>query len=250
MMRIWKYIVLLALSTALWGQEQENNLKATIALRNNEYFQECLKQRSLARYALEEGEYDKSAWHSSEAERFAKLSDEYISRRLLLMRVSREIQAAADRLAWARACEAETYFPTQLKNAEVHYSIALDLRTDNDLAGALENALAVQRDLAAVAEPPKRDTKGEMIIPEDLPKKPNQYTVRPWDRFGDCFWNIAARFYGNPRLWPALYEANKQKLPDIDNPNLIDVGTVIEIPEIGTEKRTGMYDTGKPYHSR
>ncbi|MDR2097288.1 MAG: LysM peptidoglycan-binding domain-containing protein, partial [Spirochaetaceae bacterium] len=74
-----------------------------------------------------------------------------------------------------------------------------------------------------------------------------KYTVRPWDIFGDCFWNIAKWFYGDYYKWTVLYEANKEKLPDINNPDLLETGTIIDIPEIGKETRTGNWDSGKPY---
>ncbi|MDR2510443.1 MAG: LysM peptidoglycan-binding domain-containing protein [Spirochaetaceae bacterium] len=217
------------------------------ALQNNDYYKESVRQRNLARLNFEAGEYDASSEHSAEAERYAKLSDEYIAKRLLEARLGKAIQAAADHIAWAKANEAATYFPVLLTNAENHYAAALELRKAGELHGALENALAVEKDLSGVAAPPKMTPAGKVEEPPDMPLKPNQYTVRPWDVFGDCFWNIAERFYGDPRRWPVLYNANKDKLPDINNPNLIETGTVIDIPNIGEEAREGKYDTGKPY---
>jgi nucleoid-associated protein YgaU len=71
--------------------------------------------------------------------------------------------------------------------------------------------------------------------------------VRPWDKFGDCFWNIAYWFYGDYYKWPVLFRANRDKLPDRDNPDLVEVGTVIDIPPIKDEVRIGMWDSGIPY---
>jgi nucleoid-associated protein YgaU len=53
----------------------------------------------------------------------------------------------------------------------------------------------------------------------------------------DCFWNIAGRVYGNPRLWRVLYDANKSKLPDPDNPDLLKPGTVLDIPNIKSKEQ-------------
>ena len=255
MKRIYAVLVGMALGAGLWGQSAASDTtingtprsEISYALLRNEFFQESLKQRSLARLTLAEGEYDQSAWHSAEAERYARLSDEFIARRLLEARLAREMKEAAERLSWARANEAETYFPDQLKTAETRYAAAVELRTAADLEGALENASAALAALALIAAPPKRSESGKLELPADLPASPEQYTVRPWDTFGDCFWNISKRFYGNPHKWPALYEANKDKLPDVHNPNLIEVGTVITIPNLGSERRAGTYDTGKPF---
>jgi LysM repeat protein len=47
------------------------------------------------------------------------------------------------------------------------------------------------------------------------------YVVRP----GDTLWGISKRFYGNPLLWPRLWELN----PFIDNPHLIYPGQVLSL---------------------
>ncbi len=47
------------------------------------------------------------------------------------------------------------------------------------------------------------------------------YVVRP----GDTLWGISERFYGNPLLWPRLWELNSF----IDNPNVILPGQVLSL---------------------
>lgn len=226
---------------------QNTEPKVAYAVLNNDYYLGSLKERNLARLTLEAGDYDQSSKHSTEAERLARLSDEYIAKKILETKVYRALTEAGDQIAWAKAVQAATYFPEQLKNAEIHFSVAQDCRKDGDLYAALENALAVKKDLEAVAEPPPMTASGKVIEPEDVPLNPDQYRVRPWDKFGDCFWNIAERFYSNPKQWPLIYDANKDKIPDPNNPNLIEVGTVIDIPSASGEQREGRYDTGKPY---
>ncbi|MDR2922238.1 MAG: hypothetical protein LBU85_02705 [Treponema sp.] len=78
---------------------------------------------------------------------------------------------------------------------------------------------------------------------------PAAYTVRPWSVSKDCFWNIAGFpwVYGNPRQWRILYNANKSKLPNPNNPNILEPGTVLEIPSIKGETRQGAWDSGKTY---
>ncbi|MDR1149871.1 MAG: hypothetical protein LBK66_14705 [Spirochaetaceae bacterium] len=71
---------------------------------------------------------------------------------------------------------------------------------------------------------------------------PKYYTVGA--RPPDCFWEIAKLVYGDPYLWPVLYNANRSKLPDPSNPNLLDVGIVLEIPSINGERREGSYNGG------
>jgi nucleoid-associated protein YgaU len=69
--------------------------------------------------------------------------------------------------------------------------------------------------------------------------KPRYYVVRP----GDTFNSIAAdpRIYNNRSEWFTLYEANRNKLKNPDNPHLILPGMIIEIPSITGEVREGTY---------
>jgi nucleoid-associated protein YgaU len=78
---------------------------------------------------------------------------------------------------------------------------------------------------------------------------PASYTIRAWSVSHDCFWNIAGRpwVYGNPHQWRVLYNANKAKLPDPNNPNVIEPGTVLDIPSLKGEVRQGAWDESKTY---
>ena len=78
---------------------------------------------------------------------------------------------------------------------------------------------------------------------------PATYTIRPWNISKDCFWNIAGRpwVYGDPHQWRKLYEANKLKLPNPNNPNLIEPGIVLDIPSLKGETRQGAWAEGKTY---
>jgi nucleoid-associated protein YgaU len=72
---------------------------------------------------------------------------------------------------------------------------------------------------------------------------PAQYVVRSWKLTGDSFSAIAGRpwVYGDASQWRILYEANRDKLPNPDNPNLILPGMVIDIPSIRGETRQGVW---------
>jgi nucleoid-associated protein YgaU len=69
--------------------------------------------------------------------------------------------------------------------------------------------------------------------------KPRYYVVRA----GDTFNSIAADplIYSNRNEWYTLYQANKEKMDNPDNPHLLVPGTVIEIPSIAGEIREGTY---------
>lgn len=71
----------------------------------------------------------------------------------------------------------------------------------------------------------------------------NTYTVVK----GDCLWKISGRksIYGNPRLWPVLWDANKDGVvsapahvpTSIRNPNLIYPGQVLRVPKLSDDEK-------------
>ena len=57
-----------------------------------------------------------------------------------------------------------------------------------------------------------------------LPPPERSYTVQP----GEGWYTLAQRFLGNGNDWPELYELNRERVSN--NPHLLRVGTVIELP--------------------
>ncbi|HPD34057.1 MAG TPA: LysM peptidoglycan-binding domain-containing protein [Bacteroidota bacterium] len=61
-------------------------------------------------------------------------------------------------------------------------------------------------------------------------KKITTYTVGTWAENRDCLWNIAGNMeiYGDPFLWPKIWQSNTDK---IKNPDIIHPGQVLSIPD-------------------
>jgi LysM repeat protein len=59
--------------------------------------------------------------------------------------------------------------------------------------------------------------------PEPTPGQPTEYIVQA----GDTLSKIAKQFYGNGNLWPVIFEANRDTLPD---PSRLKVGQKLIIP--------------------
>ncbi|GMO49033.1 MAG: DUF4398 domain-containing protein [Termitinemataceae bacterium] len=218
--------------------------EASYSLRYNDFFRESLRLKNLANLALNDGDFDQSTFYSEESIRYAKLSDDYINSRTLQQRAGNAIAEASARLQWATRESIEKYFPKEMAAATSSYDSAIDARKTSNWDDVLAYAQLVISALENVAAPPLGNKE-----PADMPVQPNQYKVRPWDLFGDCLWNIARRFYGDPWKFRILYEANKEKLPDRENPNLIEVGTIIDIPPLRSEDRSGLWDSGRPYYN-
>jgi nucleoid-associated protein YgaU len=60
----------------------------------------------------------------------------------------------------------------------------------------------------------------------------NTYTVGTWQKDRDCLWNISGKseIYGDPMMWPKIWQANTDK---IRNPDIIHPGQELSIPPAG-----------------
>jgi hypothetical protein len=205
-------------------------------LRNNKYFLESARLTNLAQETFEYGDYDASANYAAEAVRYAQLSDEYVALQLKIKETNDAIAAAKDRLDWAAAHNVAGRYPKEYGEAQEYYDASLSARTAEDWDEAIDAAQQVINTLAYV--------EGSGTAP-----LPSQYTVRPWSVSKDCLWNIAGRAwaYGDPTKWRLIYNANKSRMPQPDNPDLIHPGMVLDIPSLEGEARQGMWDSGKTY---
>jgi hypothetical protein len=214
-------------------------------LRNTQYFSESVRLTNLAQLSFEEGDYDLSTWYSSEAIRYAQLSDEYVALQLRIKEVNDAIKAARTRLDWANSPEinARSRFPAEISNAQTAYNEALAYRRNSEWDNAIDAAMRVFAALAFVTEPEPSPAE-----PLEYPL-PAQYTVHLWNLTRDCLWNIAGRpyVYNDPYQWRLLYNANKSKLPEPNNPDLIEPEMILDIPSFKDEPRSGLYDPNRTY---
>jgi nucleoid-associated protein YgaU len=215
--------------------------EASQELRNNKYFLESSRLNSLAQESFEYGDYDASANYAAEAIRYAQLSDEYVALQLKIRETNSAIDTAKARLDWAAANGALRRYPNEYGEAQGYYETSLTARSAEDWDGAIAAANQVINVLAYV-EGTAADSSGQSPLP-------SQYTVRSWSVAKDCLWNIAGRpwAYGDPTKWRLIYNANKAKMPQPENPDLIHPGMVLDIPSLNGEARQGMWDSGKTY---
>ena len=205
-------------------------------IRNNHYFRESQRYAKLAEETYTIGDYDASTGFAEEAIRYALLSDEYVALQMKIKAANDAIAAAKSRIDWAVSSGASKQYPAEFAEAEGWYDESLEARKSEEWENAIAAAHKVINILAYIEAP------NDSVLPAS-------YVVRSWATFKDCLWNIAARpwVYGNPRQWRRLYEANKSKLPEPDNADLIEPGMVIEIPSLKGEVRRGTWDGNKTY---
>ena len=208
---------------------------------NNDYYMQSLRLSGLARNSYEEGDYDASTAYAEEAARYARLSDGYVS--------ERAVAAAQARVAWASsdAVRAASRYPEAFRRAESELAGAETSHSQEQYPDAIAaanrvfEALSLVRTVAGGAAPSRRPA-GTF---------PARYTVRSWATFRDCLWNIAGRpwAYGDPAQWRLIYNANKSRFPNPEDPNLIEPGMVLELPSIRGETRSGAWSSDTSYPS-
>lgn len=214
---------------------------------NNQDYLESVHLLERAQEAFEEGDYDVSVYYTEQAAEYGLRSDEYVQIRLTDSTFIR----AHNRYVWAGSVGAATRYAAAYRTATAAYNEAVAAQKAEDWDKVFDASCRVLAALANV-----RGRNGEIGPPAELPPSrprhiilPAQYTVRQWSNSGDCFSAIAGRswVYGDASQWRKLYDANKDKLPNPDNPHLILPGMILDIPSLHGEVRSGMWDPQAKY---
>jgi len=209
-----------------------------VSYDNNEYQRKSRAYSELARRAYSEGNYDASIEYSRLAEENAQKSADYIQYMLARVEAEQAMNRARTRYTWAKNNKAEEKYPEAFKTATEALQAGNTAFGNKDFDVAVVCAKKVLDALAVVT--------GDESSFATLPA---QYRIRTWRGERDCLWNIAKdkAIYDNPYLWRKLYEANKNKLPDPNNPDWVEPGIILTIPSLRGEKRDGMYDPAVTY---
>ena len=209
-----------------------------VSYDNNEYQRKSRAYSELARRAYSEGDYDASIEYSRLAEENAQKSADYIQYMLARVEAEQAMNRARTRYTWAKNNKAEEKYPEAFKTATEALQAGNTAFGNKDFDVAVVCAKKVLDALAVVT--------GDESSFATLPA---QYRIRTWRGERDCLWNIAKdkAIYDNPYLWRKLYEANKEKLPDPNNPDWVEPGIILTIPSLRGEKRSGMYDPAVTY---
>ncbi len=214
------------------------NLSAQSFL-DNEYYRKAQTLQNQSEQAMESGDYDLAASLAAEAKVNLAKSDEYVQTMVLYYSAVGWHDRARDRLAYAKSIKADVNYKEAYDEAAGYITQSrtlLDADSYADSIQASKDALSALENIGVV-EAPK------------TPSLPATYTVQLILPLRDCLWKIAGYpfIYNNPWRWKTLYEANKDILPNPDNPNLVVPGLVLTIPSIKGETREGEYDPEATY---
>jgi len=205
-------------------------------IANNRFYLESLKFNRLAMEMYEIGDYDASAGFAQDAIRYAELSDEFVADQL--------ITEAKRLITWADGHNIAARFPNNYNEGINQYDIAVASQSNEEWNDAIIAAIkAIEIFAAFEAGRPAPAVTTTATASSSRAGLARQYTVRTWRVERDCLWTIAGYpwVYNDPWKWRELYNANKDKMPEPANPDLIEPGMVLDIPSIQGETRQGMW---------
>ena len=234
-MKKYRFLLVVIISVCLPAlsfpaeEETAEHSEFVKGLLNNQYMLENLRLIGLAQDAYAEAKYDDAVKYAQEAMKYAQMSDEYVVLQMKIKDALDAIAAAQARLDRVKQLNAHVKYPEIYGQAEETFEEAMNHRSNEEWDPAKEAALEVIAILSGIP---------------DAPVLAAQYLVRTWNSVKDCLWNIAAKkeIYGDPWRWRVIYNANKHKLPNPNNPNLVEPGTLLDIPSIAGEFRAGILD--------
>lgn len=213
-----------------------SSLVFAVSYKNNTYQKLAEEYTVKAQKAMDAGEYEMAVDYAAKAEENAALSEAFIKTMTARNSAENAINLAKNRIEYVKGIRGDVNYPLAFNDAQNYLAQADTAFSSEKYADAENAANQVLEVLADVKE---------------MTPLPKFYIVCPWEDTKDCFWNISGRpyVYNNPLLWENLYQANKNKLPEPNNPNLIKPGMKMEIPSISGEYRDGVYSPSVKYDS-
>ena len=207
------------------------------SLQDNQFYRRMVELKRQSEAAFEEGDYPEAKRLAEEAQSYKEQSDQWIATQLTAYRARAALVRVKDRLADASMVNAQVNFPEEYAEGTALYNQAYsEFYDDEDYPASLATSNRALEILSVVR-----------YIPSEGGRLPAFYQVRLLPGNTDCLWNIAGYdfIYGDPWAWKLLYEANRDKLPEEANPDLILPEMILTIPAREGESRSGTWVNGE-----
>lgn len=204
------------------------------SLKDNPDYRKSVELKKQSEVAFEEGDYTEAKRLAEESLKHAALSDEWIAMMLSRYKANSALRRFEKALNSAANIQGEQNFPEEYAQGKELYAQAYNEFRSELYEESYESSIKGLEALSSIV----------YIRPSG--QFPAYYVVRDLPGTEDCLWIIAAQdfIYGNPLLWEMIYEANKDLLQDPSNPDLIQPGMILEIPERQGENRNGTWENG------
>lgn len=223
--RLVALAVLISLGTLAFAQH---------SLYDNPNYKNSQELRRQADLAFQQGDYLKAEQLSKESERLSVIARQEAETQRLQWIANAWKNRASDRIGFGEKNDAAGQLGPVWVEAKAAFALAVaeyDAKRYAESTEASKKVMDLMKDFAPAKAPAAADL-------------PAFYTIRLIPEARDCFWRIAEYpfIYGDPWKWKILYEANKDKIPQPDNPDLIEPGIVLTIPSIAGELRSGTWN--------
>jgi nucleoid-associated protein YgaU len=205
------------------------------SLSENPDYVKAKELNKMAQKAYSGGDYEKAYEYAEQARQHVAKADAYVAGLAQKNKANTLFYQASKRVEYAKAKGGKVTSSQNYKKAESDLAIAKSALSSDQYERSIEHSNKVIQGLNGV------------VPNSPLPK---YYRVRLVPSKRDCLWRIAEyKFvYSNPWKWKLIYDANKSKLREPDNPNLIFPGQVLVIPSQNGEFREGTYDSRQAYN--
>jgi nucleoid-associated protein YgaU len=202
------------------------------SLFENPDYKKAKELQKLAEKAYEKGDYDRAYEYSEESQEYIEKADAYAATLLIRYKANTLLTKASGVLDSVKQAGKDKESPKDYELAAADYDKAKRAFEKEEFESSISYSEKVMDRLY--------DIRPGSVLPK-------YYKVRFIPRKRDCFWRIAEyKFvYNDPWKWKLLYDANKAKLKNPNNPHLIFPGQVFIIPSINGEYREGVYDPKK-----
>ncbi|MDR2589301.1 MAG: hypothetical protein LBC67_07735 [Spirochaetales bacterium] len=202
------------------------------SLQDNEYYKKSMEFTRLSEKALSDGDYDAARDYAIKAQENAALSKQYIEAMLLAYRARSSLNAARARINQAERQNIRTRNRELYNSATALYKQASSKFDAKNYEASMEDSRAVLAMLENLEELLGIGAQGPLAA---------EYEVKLSLKHRDCLWRIAGFdfVYGDPKKWRSLYEANKSKFVNPEDPDLIVPGQILTIPSLQGETRSG-----------
>ncbi|GAB1484511.1 DUF4398 domain-containing protein [Treponema sp.] len=199
------------------------SLFAQNSLFDNQNYRRSLQLQQMSKTAYDSGDYLKAAEYSAEAAELSRIARAEAEAQLLLWNSNAWKNRAGTRIAYGEKLDAATRYADVWAEAKASYALALSQFEAKSYESSIEASKKTIKLLEVLEPMPK------VVAAKPAPAKPVAealpafYVVRLLEPARDCLWRIAeySFVYGDPWQWKVLYEANKDKMPSPDDPDLI-----------------------------
>ncbi len=221
---LFTLIVLSCFTTALFSQ----------SLQDNPDYRKSLELKRQSEQAFDDGDYLEAKRLAEESKVYAERSDAWIKMMLNRYKANSALRRVETQIRSADNVNAAENFPEAYQSGKALYEEAYQLFQDEEYLTSYDKSLEALEVMSVI----------HYIRPDGA--KVAAYKVRLLPDNRDCLWNIAGYdfVYGDPWKWKLIYEANKDKLPQPENPRLILPDMILTIPSAEGEARSGTWVNG------